>query len=52
MCERILSENADVLKAEYALPNKHYIPVDMRYIGTDNLTPLSDVVFISCWIAV
>lgn len=42
MCERVLSENADVLEVGYALPNKHYIPVDMRYIGVDNLTPLSN----------
>lgn len=24
---------------KYTLPNKHYIPVDMRYAGIDNLTP-------------
>lgn len=23
----------------YVLPNKHYIPVDMKYIGLDNTTP-------------
>ena len=40
MAERILEENGIVMEVEYRLPNKHYIPVDMRYIGVDNLSPL------------
>ncbi|KAI0806050.1 uricase, partial [Irpex lacteus] len=39
MAERILSENKHVQTVSYSLPNKHYIPVDMRYAGIDNLTP-------------
>ncbi|KAH0833440.1 hypothetical protein J3R83DRAFT_12554 [Lanmaoa asiatica] len=39
MGERIIAENAGVDEATYKLPNKHYIPVDMRYLGVDNLTP-------------
>ena len=27
----------------YKLPNKHYIPVDMKYINIDNMTPLSTI---------
>ena len=39
MAERILAENVQVQTVSYSLPNKHYIPVDMRYAGIDNLTP-------------
>lgn len=39
MAERILAENEHIQTVNYALPNKHYIPVDMRYAGIDNLTP-------------
>ncbi|KAJ3807628.1 uricase [Lentinula lateritia] len=38
-------ENAGVQSASYALPNKHYIPVDMGYMGEDNLTPTKAEVF-------
>ena len=41
MAQRIISENAFIQTVSYALPNKHYIPVDMKYLGVDNLTPLS-----------
>ena len=41
MACRILDENATVTDVSYELPNKHYIAVDMRYIGIDNQTPLS-----------
>ena len=41
MAQRIIAENAHIQAVTYTLPNKHYIPVDMRYIGVDNLTPLS-----------
>ena len=39
MAEQIVVEYPLVQSATYALPNKHYIPVDMRYAGIDNLTP-------------
>ncbi len=39
MGEHIITENTQVQTVSYSLPNKHYIPVDMRYIGIDNLTP-------------
>lgn len=39
MAERILAENKHLQTVSYSLPNKHYIPVDMRYAGIDNLTP-------------
>ncbi|KAH9955445.1 uricase [Russula compacta] len=43
--QRVLAENAGVESVRYALPNKHYIPVDMRYIGVDNTTPRNAEVF-------
>ena len=46
MAQRIVSENASIQTVSYALPNKHYFPVDMKYLGIDNLTPLS-ILFIS-----
>jgi hypothetical protein len=39
MGQRVLAENAGVMEVRYELPNKHYIPVDMKYIGVDNTTP-------------
>lgn len=39
MAQRVIAENAGIQDVSYALPNKHYIPVDMRYLGIDNLTP-------------
>ncbi|KAK2467230.1 hypothetical protein APHAL10511_000779 [Amanita phalloides] len=46
MGQRILAENAGVEEVSYSLPNKHYVPVDMRYIGEDNLTPSRAEVFL------
>ncbi|KAN0092580.1 hypothetical protein V8E55_003364 [Tylopilus felleus] len=46
MGERVIAENAGVDEATYKLPNKHYIPVDMRYLGVDNLTPAKAEVFV------
>ncbi|KAH9926521.1 uricase [Amylocystis lapponica] len=46
MAERIIAENAYVQSVTYKLPNKHYIPVDMKYIGVDNLTPAQAEVFV------
>lgn len=49
MAERILAENNHVQTVSYSLPNKHYIPVDMRYAGIDNLTPyVPSLFFESC----
>lgn len=39
MGERVIAENAGVDQATYKLPNKHYLAVDMSYLGVDNLTP-------------
>lgn len=46
MAEQIVVEYPLVQSATYALPNKHYIPVDMRYAGIDNLTPANADVFV------
>lgn len=45
MAQRIIAENAHIQTVTYTLPNKHYIPVDMRYIGVDNLTSSKAEVF-------
>jgi len=45
MAQRVLAENAGVESVRYVLPNKHYIPVDMKYIGVDNTTPQNAEVF-------
>ncbi|KAJ6453519.1 hypothetical protein C8R45DRAFT_1192710 [Mycena sanguinolenta] len=37
MARLILAQNAVVQSVLYALPNKHYIPVDMGYIGVENI---------------
>lgn len=39
MGQRVLAENMGIRKVWYQLPNKHYVPVDMKYIGMDNTTP-------------
>lgn len=39
MAQRVISENAKVQSVTYTLPNKHYVPVDMKYLVMDNLTP-------------
>ena len=39
MGQRIIAENSLVNTVSYALPNKHYVPVDMKYIGIDNMSP-------------
>jgi len=45
MAQRVLAENAGVISVRYVLPNKHYIPVDMKYIGVDNTTARNAEVF-------
>ena len=39
MGQRIIAENAQITDVTYKLPNKHYVPVDMKYIGIDNMSP-------------
>jgi len=46
MGQRVIAENAGVETVTYTLPNKHYIPVDMKYIGIDNTTPVNAEVFV------
>ena len=43
MGQRLINENAAVDRATYTLPNKHYIPVDMKYIGIDNTSPFQSL---------
>ncbi|KAG2116868.1 hypothetical protein BD769DRAFT_1485253 [Suillus cothurnatus] len=45
MGQRVIAENSGVDSVTYKLPNKHYIPVNMGYIGVDNTTPLTTIVF-------
>jgi len=45
MAQKVIAENANIASVTYTLPNKHYIPVDMKYIGIDNLTPANAEVF-------
>ena len=45
MAQQIIAENAHVASVTYTLPNKHYIPVSMEYIGIDNTTPANAEVF-------
>ncbi|KAI0245502.1 uricase [Lactifluus subvellereus] len=45
MAQRVLAENVGVETVRYTLPNKHYIAVDMKYIGVDNTTPRNAEVF-------
>ncbi|KAL0063510.1 hypothetical protein AAF712_009607 [Marasmius tenuissimus] len=44
MATKIVHDHAGVATVSYALPNKHYIPVDMKYIGVDNLTPCVSII--------
>ena len=37
MARLVLAQNAAVQSVSYALPNKHYVPFDMGYIGVENL---------------
>ncbi|KAF8211858.1 hypothetical protein K438DRAFT_1662457 [Mycena galopus ATCC 62051] len=45
MARLILAQNSGVQTVSYALPNKHYIPVDMGYLGVENLVPAQAEVF-------
>ncbi|KAG2121118.1 hypothetical protein DEU56DRAFT_112253 [Suillus clintonianus] len=46
MGQRVIAENAGVDSVTYKLPNKHYIPINMQYIGVDNITPANAEVFV------
>jgi len=46
MGQRLIKENTAMDRATYTLPNKHYIPVDMKYIGIDNTSPALAEVFV------
>ncbi|KAI0773327.1 uricase [Trametes elegans] len=39
MGQRIVRENPHIQSVTYKLPNKHYVPIDMKYIGLDNTSP-------------
>lgn len=39
MAQQLIAETALINSVTYTLPNKHYVPVDMKYIGIDNMTP-------------
>lgn len=45
MANRVLAENPSIQTVSYSLPNKHYIPVDLRYIALENLKPDQAEVF-------
>jgi len=38
MGQALIAEHEHVSSVSYVLPNKHYIPVDMKYLGIDNTT--------------
>lgn len=46
MGQRVIAENAGVQNVSYKLPNKHYVPVNMCYLGVDNTTPANAEVFV------
>jgi urate oxidase len=39
MAAQIIAMNAGIEEVNYRLPNKHYVPVDMKYIGQENMIP-------------
>jgi hypothetical protein len=52
MAQRVLAGNAGVESVRYSLPNQHYIPVDMKYIGLDNTTPYVSPDHIFCFLGI
>jgi len=46
MAEKILALQKHVTDVHYSLPNKHYVPIDMKYIGLENLKPSEAEVFV------
>ncbi|KZS92566.1 uricase [Sistotremastrum niveocremeum HHB9708] len=45
MSQKIIAENPSIHSISYKLPNKHYIPVNMAYIGIENMKPSEAEVF-------
>jgi hypothetical protein len=39
MAQLIIAQNKGIQSVTYALPNKHYVPVDMRYLAVENMQP-------------
>ena len=39
MGQQIVKDHEAIASVTYKLPNKHYVPIDMGYIGVDNMTP-------------
>jgi hypothetical protein len=39
MAQLIIAENKGIQSVTYTLPNKHYVPVDMRYLSVENMQP-------------
>ncbi|KAJ7851828.1 hypothetical protein B0H14DRAFT_3451138 [Mycena olivaceomarginata] len=48
MARLIIVQNTHVQTVSYALPNKHYIPIDMGYLGVENLVPGLITTTVSC----
>lgn len=46
MAQLVIAQNRGIQSVSYALPNKHYVPVDMRYIGVENMKSSEAEVFI------
>ncbi|BFZ60387.1 hypothetical protein YB2330_001423 [Saitoella coloradoensis] len=46
MCEDILTHCPGIEEVTYALPNKHYVAIDLGAFGLDNLTPGKQEVFL------
>ncbi|KAF9053931.1 uricase [Hymenopellis radicata] len=45
MAQKILEQCPPLKSISYALPNKHYVPVDMDYLGLENKKPANAEVF-------
>ncbi|KAI5122515.1 hypothetical protein M0805_005243 [Coniferiporia weirii] len=45
MAVQLVEEHSQLGQVGYTLPNKHYVPVDMKYLGIDNTTPAKVDVF-------
>jgi urate oxidase len=46
MARRVVDEIKDVKEVTYTLPNRHYVPVNMQYLGVENIEPLS-IIYVS-----
>ncbi|THH09033.1 hypothetical protein EW145_g2310 [Phellinidium pouzarii] len=45
MAAQLVAEHGRLESVGYALPNRHYVPVDMKYVGIENMTPAKAEVF-------